>query len=219
MSYLTMQNKVMNRARQGDTWARDRVKEYLNRAQDEVWAIAKEWKQLERDYTATAVVGQEHYTFPEGFIRPLFMKLVDGDSNEYVLMAVEPDSVMSSLARSQGNERPTAYCVRYQQIFFNKKFLTADTIFMSYLGEPTDMTEDSDTTPFSAKEFVLEEFAFGFLMRDLGRTKEFEASYMMFQKMLEDYADSDGRNTDQAEGFFDGRDGVNPYWNEKGMWS
>ena len=89
---------------------------------------------------------------------------------------------------------------------------------MSYLGEPTDMTEDSDTTPFSAKEFVLEEFAFGFLMRDLGRTKEFEASYMMFQKMLEDYADSDGRNTDQAEGFFDGRDGVNPYWNEKGMW-
>ena len=220
MSYLTMRNNVLNRARQSGTWATARVNDYLNRAQRDMWNTAKEWKQLEKDSTTTAVVAQSNYSTPSDFIRPLYMELRDG-SNKYPLTASEPDAVLATLASVSGNARPTTYCLHYQQLFFNRTFAAADTIYMVYAYTPADMSADGDTTPFGSNpdvQFILEEYAYGFLMRDLGRNKEFEISFALYKSMLEDFADSDGRNTNQVEGFYDGYDAVSPYWSESRMW-
>jgi len=176
--------------------------------------MAKEWKQLEKQDTSTAVIGQANYALPSDFERPIRVQIESG-SNYYSLYEVSYDSIRESLNDLTGNARPNAYCIHYQQLWFDRTPDATYTIRMDFVYRPADMSGDSDTTPFP--EHILEEYAYAFLMRDLGHDKKFADAYNNFKSMLEEYAESDGRGQG-LEGFYDGIDGVAPYWNESMMW-
>ena len=100
-------------------------------------------------------------------------------------------------------------------MYFDSRFDATDTIRMDYVHQPSDMSEDTDTTVFP--EHILEEYAYAFLMRDLGHDQKFATAYQNFKNMLEEYAESDGRG-EALHGFYDGLDTIWSYWNPAMMW-
>ena len=208
-----MYGNVRDRSRQSNTWAVNRIKDYLNKAQGILWRMAKEWKQLEKESTTTGVVSQANYALPSDFERPIHLQIESG-SNTYVLNEASYDSVRGKLGIS-GNRRPSTYCIHYQQLFFDSTLDAAYTIRIDYVYQPSDMSSDSDTTVFP--EYILEEYAYAFLMRDLGHDQKFQSAYQNFKNMTEEYAESDGRG-EGLEGFYDGLDTVWAYWDERIMW-
>lgn len=209
-----MYGNVRDRSRQSNTWSIARIKDYLNKAQGVLWRKAKEWKQLEKQTTVSAVVGQANYALPSDFERPIHCQLESG-SNYYELTEVSYDTVRDGLNSYSGNTRPYAYCIHYQQLWFDRTPDDTYTIRLDYIYQPSDMSDDADTTPFP--EHILEEYAYAFLMRDLGHDQKFTTAYQNFVNMVEEYAESDGRG-EGLTGFYDGLDAVWGYWNANSMW-
>jgi hypothetical protein len=215
MAYSNMYGNVLNRAKQSGTWATDRVKDYLNKAQGVIWRKAKEWTVLENQDTADGVVGQANYALPDDFERPISLQL-ELDANYYNVTEKSYDSVRQSLNVNTGNGRPYIYCIHYDQILFGQKLDAIYTMRLDYIGQPADMSADENDTVLP--EHILEEYAYAFLMRDLGHDQKFMIAYQNFEKMLEEYAESDGRG-EALHGFYDGLDGVQGYWSARRMWS
>jgi hypothetical protein len=211
-----MRSNVLNRARQSGSWATDRVNDYLNKAQGVLYRLPKDWKELEQIDTASGVVGQENYNLPDDFERATNISLTDSNSNQYQVNFVDYDAVQVELMRNTGNARPELAAIYYQQLYFSRKLDSTYTINLHYIQRPADMSADVDTTPFP--EFLLEEYAYAFLMRDLGHDKKFREGYQHFVSLTKDYVDSDGRNPDQLTGYLDGMDGSFTYWDEGTMW-
>ena len=213
MAFSTMYTNVLNRGRQSGDWATARVKDYLNKAQGVIWRKAKEWTKLEQQDTTTGVVGQENYALPDYYERMISLQLESGGIT-YPINELSYDSILAGLELS-GNARPWGYCVNYQQLFFNRPLDVAYTIRWDYIKQLADMSGDSDTTPLP--EYIIEEYAYAFLMRDLGHDKKFSDAFQNFQQMLEDYAESDGRG-EALHGFNDGLVGHTHYWKAGYMW-
>ena len=214
MPFCTMYGNVRDRSRQSGTWAIARIKDYLNKAQGILWRMAKEWKTLEKQSTTECVAGQENYALPTDFERPIHIQL-ESDSNYYELHEQGYDYIISALDQNTGNARPYSYAIHYDQIYFDRRPDTTYTIRMDYIYQPDDMSDDADTTPFP--EHLLEEYAYAFLMRDLGHDEKFMQAYRHFRELTEEYAESDGRG-EGLHGFYDGLDGVGPYWDATVMW-
>lgn len=209
-----MYGNVLRRARQtASGWALETVKDYLNKAQGVIWRLAKEWKGLEKQSTSSCVVGQANYAKPSDFERPIHVQLESG-SNYYELNELSYDTIRDALNSYSGNSRPTAYCIHYDQIYFDRTPDDTYTIRMDYIYRPSNMSDDSDTTPFP--EHLLEEYAYSFLMRDLGHDQKFQTAFQNFKMMLEEYAESDGRG-EGLEGFYDGLDTIWSYWSTANM--
>ena len=104
MAYSDMYGNVRDRARQSNTWSVNRIKEYLNKAQGVIWRMAKEWKQLEKQDTTTAVIGQENYAVPADFERAIRLQIESGN-DYYTIAQVSYDSVRESLNQYTGNTR------------------------------------------------------------------------------------------------------------------
>ena len=216
MAFSDMYGNVLNRARQSGTWATARAKDYINKAQGVIYRKAKEWIKLEQRDTATGTIGQSHYALPTDFGRPIKVTLTTG-TTVYEMLEVSYDSVRAGLIKYTSNDRPTGYCIHYGELLFNRKLDVAYTLTLDYLGIPPDLSSDSDDTLFTDAEYILEEYAYAFLMRDLGHDEKFIAAFNNFNAMLEDYADSDGRG-EALHGFYDGREANSPYWSSKRMW-
>jgi hypothetical protein len=176
--------------------------------------MAKEWKQLEKQDTVSGVAGQANYALPSDFERLIRCQIESG-STYYEIYEASYDTIRESLNAFTGNARPNLCCVHYQQLWFDRLLDDTYTIRLDFIYRPADMSGDSDTSPFP--EHILEEYAYAFLMRDLGHDKKFADAYNNFKNMLEEYAESDGRGQG-LEGFYDGVDGVWRYWNESLMW-
>jgi len=210
-----MYGNVRDRSRQSNTWAINRIKDYLNKAQGVLWRQAKEWKCLEKQSTSSLVVGQENYALPSDFERPIHIQVESG-SNYYEVHETNYDTIIACLnANTGGNARPSLYCIHYDQIYFDTTSDDTYTVRIDYIHQPSDMSDDEDTTVFP--EHILEEYAYAFLMRDLGHDNKFSTAYQNFKMMTEEFAESDGRG-EALHGFYDGLDGVAPYWSESYMW-
>lgn len=215
MAFSTMYGNVRDRARQSGTWAIARIKDYLNKAQVEMWIMAREWKQLEKQDTVSTVAGQSNYALPSDFVRSIHFNLEDGN-NKYVLIENQWDTVRRSLNDNTANSTPQMYAIHYQQLYLSPPPDKVYTVRMDFIYKPTDMSADGDTTPFP--EYILEEYAYAMLQRDLGRSREYLMAFQNWQRMMEEYAMSEGRPADGLPGFYSGRDGVSPYYDDGAMW-
>ena len=144
MSYVIMYGNVLNRAKQSGTWATARVKDYLNKAQGVIWRKAKEWKVLEQQDTSTGVVGQENYSLPDDFERPISVQLETG-TNYYNVTEKSYDTVRQSLNVNTNNGRPYYYCIHYQELLFSQELDAAYTIRLDYIGQASTLSDDADT--------------------------------------------------------------------------
>jgi len=214
MAFSDMYGNVINRTRQSGTWATARAKDYLNKCQGELWRYAKDWKCLEAVDVGTGVVGQANYATPATFERALHIELQFG-SAKYSVEFASYDLVQKYLQDNTGNGRPSWASIDYDQLWFSRYLDAAYTVRLGYISQPADMSGDADTTPYP--EYILEEFATAFLLRDLGQ-KDWAEGYALWKGMVSEYADSDGRNPDQLVGFYDGLDANASYHNERWMW-
>ena len=214
MAFSDQYGNVRDRSRQSNTWAINRIKDYLNKAQGYLWRQPIEWKCLEKQSTSTLVVGQENYALPSDFERPIHIQVESG-TNYYELHEVSYDTIVARLNADTGNARPEFYCIHYDQIYFDTESDDTYTVRIDYIHQPDDMSDDADTTVFP--EHLLEEYAYAFLMRDMGHDKKFATAWQNFKMMMEDYAESDGRG-EALHGFYDGLDTVWSMWSPNVMW-
>jgi len=207
---------VLNATRQSGTWATARAKVHLNDAQEDVWREAKEFTQLEKTATASAVKGQANYSLPTDFIRVKEMEITTtGGDTRTEIRDAGWTSVNKALA-DNGNDVPTAYTIHYQQLWFNRTFSTTDTIRMTYFYSPADLSADGNTTPLP--ERLLTQYAIAMLHRDLGRMDSYQSEMQHYYEIKEQYLTGDGRSDDRLDGFLHGSDGIWGYWDKDRMY-
>jgi pentatricopeptide repeat protein len=211
-TFVQMQASILGRSRQSGTWVTDRVKECLNLVQNDLAVLSSpDWKCLEKQATTACVVGQANYSLPADFGRSIRFGFDDG-TTFYTIKQYNYDNIREALNATTDNTTPLGYAIHYQQMFLAPAPDKTYTMRLDYICVPTDLSLDADESVFPY--VLMEQGAYSYLMRELGRERDYSTAYQVYEKMKNDFVAAQGNqpdlesgstfNTDYIEGYFKG---------------